>query len=107
MYNFSSNNLKCPSPCQQAVNARPLACLTVLSALANKLKLISLCSPGLALVIPSGQSLIADFHSPLQRGMAFGVLYLTSASGGMLGAIFATNMGKYSGAACLAHESRI
>lgn len=48
---------------------------------------------GLALVIPSGQSLVADYHSPLQRGRAFGVLYLTSASGGMLGALFATNLG--------------
>ncbi|KAK9793504.1 hypothetical protein WJX73_009675 [Symbiochloris irregularis] len=48
---------------------------------------------GLALVIPSGQSLIADLHTPLQRGKAFGLLYLTSAGGGMLGSLFATNMG--------------
>ena len=29
----------------------------------------------------------------LSRGKAFGALYLTSALGGMLGALFATNMG--------------
>ncbi len=29
----------------------------------------------------------------LSRGTAFGALYLTSALGGMLGALFATNMG--------------
>ncbi|KAK9841289.1 hypothetical protein WJX74_003225 [Apatococcus lobatus] len=47
---------------------------------------------GLALVIPSGQSLIADFYSPATRGKAFGTLYLTGALGGMLGGLYATNV---------------
>ncbi len=48
---------------------------------------------GLALVIPSGQSLIADYYPPATRGRAFGALYLTGAVGGMLGSLYATNMG--------------
>ena len=51
---------------------------------------------GLALVIPSGQSLIADFYSPATRGKAFGTLYLTGALGGMLGGLYATNVGQSS-----------
>ena len=47
---------------------------------------------GLALVIPTGQSLIADYHVPTERGTAFGVLYLTSSAGGMAAAYFATLM---------------
>ena len=49
---------------------------------------------GLALVIPSGQSLVADYYSAASRGSAFGALYLTSALGGMGGSIVATNLGK-------------
>ena len=48
---------------------------------------------GLALVIPSGQSLVADYYSSCSRGSAFGALYLTGAVGGMLGSLFATNLG--------------
>ena len=48
---------------------------------------------GLALVIPSGQSLIADYYPPASRGRAFGGLYLTGALGGMLGSLYATNLG--------------
>lgn len=48
---------------------------------------------GLALVIPSGQSLVADYYSAASRGSAFGALYLTSALGGMGGSIVATNLG--------------
>ena len=44
-------------------------------------------------MIPSGQSLIADYYPPASRGRAFGALYLTGAVGGMLGSLFATNMG--------------
>lgn len=49
---------------------------------------------GLALVIPSGQSLIADYYNASSRGSAFGALYLTSALGGMGGSILATNLGE-------------
>lgn len=42
---------------------------------------------GLALVVPAVQSLTADLHAPGSRGKAFGVLYLTAALGGMLGAL--------------------
>lgn len=49
---------------------------------------------GLALVIPSGQSLIADYYPATARGRAFGMLYLTGAVGAMVGTLFATNVGK-------------
>lgn len=45
-------------------------------------------------VIPSGQSLIADFYADSNRGKAFGGLFLTGAVGGMLGSLYATNLGK-------------
>ena len=48
---------------------------------------------GLALVIPCSQSLTADYYEPGARGRAFGVLYLTAALGGMLGSLWATNIG--------------
>ncbi|KAK9786693.1 hypothetical protein WJX73_003542 [Symbiochloris irregularis] len=48
---------------------------------------------GLSLVIPSGQSLTADYFSEASRGTAFGALYLTGALGAMLGALYATNLG--------------
>lgn len=55
---------------------------------------MSMPGAGLALVIPSGQSLVADYYSAASRGSAFGALYLTSALGGMGGSIVATNLGK-------------
>ncbi|KAL6771840.1 hypothetical protein ACKKBG_A28005 [Auxenochlorella protothecoides x Auxenochlorella symbiontica] len=48
---------------------------------------------GLALVIPSVQSVVADCHPAEQRGRAFGLMSLTSSLGGMVGAFFATNAG--------------
>ncbi|EIE19976.1 MFS general substrate transporter [Coccomyxa subellipsoidea C-169] len=48
---------------------------------------------GLALVIPCVQSLIADYNPPESRGRAFGVMFFTSALGGMAGGFFATNLG--------------
>ena len=45
-------------------------------------------------MIPSGQSLVADYYSASSRGSAFGALYLTSALGGMGGSILATNLGE-------------
>lgn len=48
---------------------------------------------GLALVVPTGQSLTADYFSEQSRGAAFGALYLTGAVGAMLGTAFATNTG--------------
>ncbi|PNH07804.1 hypothetical protein TSOC_005693 [Tetrabaena socialis] len=51
---------------------------------------------GLALIIPNSQSLIADYYTATQRGEAFGMLMLTGAMGGMLGAMFATNLGSMS-----------
>jgi MFS family permease len=59
--------------------------------------LCCLCA-GLALVIPSGQSLVADYYPAASRGSAFGALYLTSALGGMGGSFFATNLGERSNA---------
>lgn len=48
---------------------------------------------GLALLVPCCQSLIADLHPPDARGRAFGTLQLTASLGGMMGGVFATNMG--------------
>ncbi|KAG2424845.1 hypothetical protein HYH02_015108 [Chlamydomonas schloesseri] len=48
---------------------------------------------GLSLIIPNSQSLVADYYSATQRGEAFGTLMLTGALGGMLGGIYATNLG--------------
>jgi hypothetical protein len=36
-------------------------------------------------VIPSGQSMVADYYPEHRRGAAFGALYLTGAVGAMLG----------------------
>ena len=47
---------------------------------------------GLAAVIPSSQSILADYF-PGGRGVAFGWMYLTGAIGGCLGALFGTNIG--------------
>ena len=44
-------------------------------------------------MIPNGQSLIADYNDELDRGKAFGWLYLTGAVGAMLGTLYATNVG--------------
>mmetsp|Transcript_16591 Transcript_16591/g.43015 ORF Transcript_16591/g.43015 Transcript_16591/m.43015 type:complete len:537 (+) Transcript_16591:330-1940(+) len=48
---------------------------------------------GLSLVIPSSQSLIADYYPARARGKAFGLLYMTGSFGGMLAGVFATNIG--------------
>ncbi|KAA6416826.1 MAG: hypothetical protein FRX49_13202 [Trebouxia sp. A1-2] len=48
---------------------------------------------GLSLVIPTGQSLIADYYQASNRGKAFGALYLTGSLGGMFGSLYATNLG--------------
>ena len=47
---------------------------------------------GLSLVIPNGQSLIADYYEDHDRGKAFGTLYLTGAVGAMIGTLYATNV---------------
>jgi len=48
---------------------------------------------GLSLVIPNAQSITADYHDELDRGKAFGALYMTSALGGAFGSLYATNQG--------------
>ena len=45
---------------------------------------------GLAVIVPTAQSLIADYFSPSKRGTAFGWLGLTGVVGSILGTIFAT-----------------
>ena len=72
---------------------------TALFAFTNSVSVaLPLCAMngvGLALVIPSVQSLTADLNPPESRGRAFGSLWLTISFGGMLGALYATNMGAY------------
>ena len=48
---------------------------------------------GLSLVIPNAQSITADYYDELDRGKAFGALYMTSALGGAFGSLYATNQG--------------
>ncbi|KAG7668874.1 hypothetical protein Ndes2526B_g00583 [Nannochloris sp. 'desiccata'] len=52
---------------------------------------------GLALVVPTLSSLVADSTSVGVRGKAFGAMGLTASLGGMAGALFATNVGATSG----------
>jgi MFS family permease len=70
---------------------------TILFATTNSISYaLPLCAMngiGLALVIPSVQSLTADYHAAEARGKAFGALWLTISFGGMLGALYATNIG--------------
>lgn len=49
---------------------------------------------GLSLVIPNAQSITADYYDELDRGKAFGALYMTSALGGAFGSLYATNQGQ-------------
>jgi hypothetical protein len=48
---------------------------------------------GLALMIPNAQSMVADYYAADSRGKAFGMMGLTSATGAMVGALYATNIG--------------
>lgn len=48
---------------------------------------------GLSMVIPTSQSLTADYYSEDTRGAAFGILFCSAAFGAMLGQLYATNLG--------------
>jgi len=48
---------------------------------------------GLAVVIPSVQSVLADYYPAEVRGASFGFMGFVSALGGVLGGIYATNLG--------------
>lgn len=48
---------------------------------------------GLSFLIPSAQSLTADYNPEERRGRAFGLLHMVGALGALLGALFATNIG--------------
>jgi MFS family permease len=63
------------------------------SSIHASLPLWALGGVGLALVVPSTQSLVADMSADAHRGRAFGAMHLASATGGMLGALLATNLG--------------
>lgn len=56
---------------------------------------------GLSLVIPNAQSITADYYDELDRGKAFGALYMTSALGGAFGSLYATNQGRCHTTCCL------
>lgn len=51
---------------------------------------------GLSLLIPCSQSLTADYNPEARRGRAFGLLHLVGATGALVGALFATNVGHLS-----------
>ncbi len=55
---------------------------------------------GLSLVIPNAQSITADYYDELDRGKAFGALYMTSALGGAFGSLYATNQGRCHATCC-------
>lgn len=63
------------------------------SSIAWALPICAINGIGLALVIPSVQSLTADLNPSDSRGRAFGSLWLTISMGGMLGTLYATNVG--------------
>lgn len=48
---------------------------------------------GLSMVIPTSQSLTADYFTEDTRGAAFGILFCSAAFGAMLGQLYATNLG--------------
>jgi MFS family permease len=48
---------------------------------------------GLSFLIPSAQSLTADYNQEAHRGRAFGLLHMVGALGALVGALFATNIG--------------
>jgi MFS family permease len=50
---------------------------------------------GLAVIVPTAQSLIADYFPPKTRGKAFGWLGLTGVLGAVIGALFATAVVSY------------
>lgn len=64
-----------------------------LSSYAAAVPVLAMNGLGLALVIPNVQSLTADYYPPSARGRAFGALWLVISLGGMLGALYATNLG--------------
>lgn len=68
----------------------------VLGFLANFWGLLfvrALTGLGLAVILPTAQSLIADFFPGKKRGMAFGFLGLTGVLGAIVGTLFATAVG--------------
>jgi hypothetical protein len=50
---------------------------------------------GLSFLIPSAQSLTADYNPDRRRGRAFGMLHFVGAVGALTGALFATNVGQF------------
>ncbi|WPT16723.1 hypothetical protein PSENEW3_00004731 [Picochlorum sp. SENEW3] len=78
--------------CIWAIFTAAFACV---SSLHLAIGLCAVNGLGLALVIPSVQSLTADLHASESRGRAFGTLWLVISLGGMLGALYATNLGAY------------
>ncbi|MEA2070973.1 MAG: MFS transporter [Asgard group archaeon] len=51
---------------------------------------------GLAVIVPTAQSLIADYFHESKRGKAFGMLGLTGVLGAVFGTLYATIIGEYS-----------
>lgn len=74
-------------------------CMTAAIALCSSLGPAMICAAfnglGLALVVPVSTSLIAELYPSASRGVGFGLMNLTGATGGMLGGLFATNVGHY------------
>lgn len=84
-----------PTASNPCLHSPPPTCTACTSSLTWALPICAVNGLGLALVIPSVQSLIADMNASEARGQAFGKLWLTISFGGMLGALYATNMGAY------------
>ncbi len=68
-------------------NLRVKRCLMVNGNFQAHVHLVGINGIGLSMVIPSGQSMVADYYPEERRGAAFGALYLTGAIGAMLGAL--------------------
>lgn len=69
-------------------------CVSISSMNVQGMVLSAVNGVGLSLVIPNAQSITADYYDELDRGKAFGALYMTSAMGGAIGSLYATNQGK-------------
>lgn len=68
-------------------------CFSATHSVAGAIPFWALNGIGLSFLIPTAQSMIADYNQEEHRGKAFGLLQMTGALGGLVGALYATNIG--------------
>ena len=67
--------------------------LGMLNSFAGIMSVRALTGIGLAVIVPTSQSLIADYFPQSKRGRAFGMLGLTTVLGAIVGTLYATLLG--------------